>query len=111
MFGIGGQELILILVVALLVFGPKRLPDLARSLGKGMAEFRRASNDLRQNLQEAEQLAKSEDATPDSPGPPAEARKTEATPPSSGDSPGEPAAKAEPKSADSSPDGSDSRGG
>ena len=46
--------MILILVVALLVFGPKRLPDLARSLGKGMAEFRRASNDLRQTLQETE---------------------------------------------------------
>lgn len=50
MFGIGGQELILILVVALLVFGPKRLPELARSLGKGLGEFRRASNDLRQSL-------------------------------------------------------------
>jgi TatA/E family protein of Tat protein translocase len=53
MFGIGGQELILILVVALLVFGPKRLPELARSLGRGLAEFRRASSDLRQTLQEA----------------------------------------------------------
>lgn len=57
MFGIGATEMILILVVALLVFGPKRLPDLARSLGKGMAEFRRASNDLRQTLQDAEREA------------------------------------------------------
>ncbi len=40
----------MILVIALLVFGPKRLPELARSLGKGLAEFRRASNDLRQGL-------------------------------------------------------------
>ena len=47
MFGIGVQELAIILVVALLVFGPKRLPELARMLGKGMAEFRRASSDLR----------------------------------------------------------------
>ena len=46
--------MVLILVVALLVFGPKRLPDLARSLGTGMAEFRRASNDLRRTLQETE---------------------------------------------------------
>ena len=50
MFGIGAQELIIILVVALVVFGPKRLPELARSLGRGLAEFRRASSDLRQTL-------------------------------------------------------------
>ncbi len=50
MFGIGIQELGLILVVALLVFGPKRLPELARTLGRGLGEFRRASNDLRQSL-------------------------------------------------------------
>jgi TatA/E family protein of Tat protein translocase len=42
------------MVVALLIFGPKRLPELARSLGRGMAEFRRASSDLRQTLQEAD---------------------------------------------------------
>jgi TatA/E family protein of Tat protein translocase len=53
-FGIGATELIVIMVIALLVFGPKRLPELARSLGRGMAEFRRASSDLRQTLQEAE---------------------------------------------------------
>ena len=50
MFGIGIQEFGLILVVALLVFGPKRLPELARMLGRGLGEFRRASNDLRQSL-------------------------------------------------------------
>jgi TatA/E family protein of Tat protein translocase len=50
MFGIGPLELVLILVVALLVFGPKRVPELARTLGRGLAEFRRASNDLRQSL-------------------------------------------------------------
>ena len=50
MFGIGGWEMLLIGVVALLVFGPKRLPELARTMGKGLAEFRRASSDLRRNI-------------------------------------------------------------
>jgi len=50
MFGIGATELVIIFVVALLVFGPKRLPELARTLGKGMGEFRRASHELRQSL-------------------------------------------------------------
>jgi len=50
MFGIGPMELVLILVVALLVLGPKRMPELARTLGRGLGEFRRASNDLRQSL-------------------------------------------------------------
>jgi len=54
MFGIGATEMVLILVVALLVVGPKRLPGLARSLGRSMAEFRRHANDLRHTLQEAD---------------------------------------------------------
>jgi len=50
MFGIGMTELMVILVIGLLVLGPKRLPELARSLGRGLAEFRRASNDLRREF-------------------------------------------------------------
>jgi TatA/E family protein of Tat protein translocase len=50
MFGIGGWEMLLIAVVALLVFGPKRLPELARQMGKGLSEFRRASSDLRRSF-------------------------------------------------------------
>ena len=56
MFGIGMTELVVILVIALLIFGPNKLPELARSLGKGFGEFRRASYDLRQSLMEVSDL-------------------------------------------------------
>jgi sec-independent protein translocase protein TatB len=46
MFGMGAGELILILVLVLLIFGPKKLPDLAKGIGKALREFRRASTDL-----------------------------------------------------------------
>jgi sec-independent protein translocase protein TatA len=53
MFGsIGMQELIIIFVIALIIFGPRRLPDLGKSLGRSIAEFKRASNDLRNTLEE-----------------------------------------------------------
>ena len=50
MLGIGMQEIILVLVVALIIIGPKKLPDLARSLGRAMGEFRRAADDLKEDL-------------------------------------------------------------
>jgi Tat protein translocase TatB subunit len=50
MFGIGMQELLLILVVALIVLGPKRLPEVAKSLGKAMNEFKRAASDIKESL-------------------------------------------------------------
>lgn len=50
MFGIGMTELMMILAVALLVLGPKRLPELARSLGKGLAELRNASREARREF-------------------------------------------------------------
>jgi TatA/E family protein of Tat protein translocase len=50
MFGLGMPELLVILAVALIVIGPKRLPDIARALGKGMREFRKATNEIKQNI-------------------------------------------------------------
>lgn len=52
MFNFGMTELLVILGVALLVIGPKKLPELARALGKGLAEFKRATYDLHQTLDE-----------------------------------------------------------
>jgi sec-independent protein translocase protein TatB len=51
MFGIGSTELLVILVVALIVIGPSKLPDIMRTLGKGMAEFRRMSTDVKSTLE------------------------------------------------------------
>jgi TatA/E family protein of Tat protein translocase len=53
MFGsIGMPELVIILVIALIIFGPRKLPELGRSLGKSIGEFKRASNELRNTLDE-----------------------------------------------------------
>ena len=49
---IGMPELIVIFLIALVIFGPRKLPELGRSLGKGIAEFKRASNELKSTLEE-----------------------------------------------------------
>lgn len=61
MFGLGGQELLLILFVVLLFFGPSKLPELARGLGKGMREFKKAQADLENEFNKAVDTAASKD--------------------------------------------------
>jgi sec-independent protein translocase protein TatA len=52
MFGLGLPELMVIFVIALLIFGPKKLPDLGRSVGRAMAEFKKASQDFQDSMRE-----------------------------------------------------------
>jgi len=66
MFGIGMPELIIIFVIALIIIGPKKLPDLARALGKGMAEFRKATNEIKSNLDMEDELKGIEEELADS---------------------------------------------
>jgi TatA/E family protein of Tat protein translocase len=59
---IGMPELILIFVVALLVFGPKKLPEIGKSLGRGLAEFKKASDDLKKTIESEIEQGKNEAA-------------------------------------------------
>jgi TatA/E family protein of Tat protein translocase len=67
MFGIGMTELLVIFAIALVVLGPKKLPEIARSLGRGLAEFRRASSEMRREFLDVSEDARVSPAAPKTP--------------------------------------------
>lgn len=88
MFGIGFPELVLILIIGLIVFGPGKLPELGRTIGKGMREFRKASSALQAAMNEADVTAKPK---------PAPAKQPAAEPKAEAEAKGEPQADAAPE--------------
>ncbi len=62
MGSLGVQELLVIFVIALIVFGPKKLPELGKSLGKGIAEFKKASSELTRSWEEEVEAEKNREA-------------------------------------------------
>jgi sec-independent protein translocase protein TatA len=62
MGSLGMQEIIVIFVLALIIFGPRKLPELGKSLGKGLAEFKKASNELKQTWEDEVRLDKEKES-------------------------------------------------
>lgn len=70
MFGtLGGPEILLLLVLALIVFGPRKLPEIGKSMGRMLAEFRRASNDFRRTIEDEVEAEKMRAALNEAPKP------------------------------------------
>ena len=62
MGSLGMQEIIIIFIIALIVFGPRKLPELGKTIGKGLAEFKKASNELKQTWEDEVKLDKEKEA-------------------------------------------------
>jgi TatA/E family protein of Tat protein translocase len=58
MGSLGMQEIVVIFIIALIVFGPRKLPEIGKTIGKGLAEFKKASNELKQTWEEEVQIDK-----------------------------------------------------
>ncbi|MBN1569313.1 MAG: twin-arginine translocase TatA/TatE family subunit [Acidobacteria bacterium] len=65
MGSLGYQEIIIIFVLALIIFGPRKLPELGKTIGKGLAEFKKASNELKQTWEDEVKLDKEKEALSD----------------------------------------------
>jgi len=61
MFGIGMNELLLVLALALIIIGPKKLPEIAKAMGKGLAEFKRATEEFKNTINEESRVAETRD--------------------------------------------------
>ena len=64
MGSLGMQEIIIVFVIALIVFGPRKLPEIGKALGKGLAEFKKASNELRNTWEEEVRIDKEKEVVP-----------------------------------------------
>jgi Tat protein translocase TatB subunit len=89
MFGIGPEELVLLLIIALIVLGPERMPKMARDIGRVVGDLRRTSDELRQEFLNADQLVDkvADAAAPQAPAPPipATVQTNDAAPPVEGE--------------------------